>query len=162
MLTNGRESQTDKPFHLASCAFAWLVCLRSDASFRPAFLRLRTGPVWCLPTSDKPELPYMIERRQEGLQMMAVGQHPVNNAAASVDHLTGYLDEVGEEAFEFHPQDVAAYCGHDRDQAIPGFQVPGQRRNDHVSPVRQQAVRRHPQRIHSVLQLPDNVFLVAP
>ena len=103
----------------------------------------------------------MIERCQEGLQMPAIGQYSVNQAAAGSYDLTGNLNKTYQEPFEFHPQDVATCRGFQSYQTIPGLQIPGQGRNDHISPIRNQTIRRHPQCVDPALKLADNVLLVA-
>ena len=50
----------------------------------------------------------MIKCLQEGLQVPAVSQYPVNEAEAGNHNLAGNLDKASQEALEFHPQDIAA------------------------------------------------------
>jgi hypothetical protein len=93
--------------------------------------------------------------------MPAVGQYSVNQTATGSHDLTRYLNKAHQETFELHQQDVApcrrSYCY----QAVPGLQIPGQGCNNHISPIRNQSIRRHPQCIHPALELTDDVFLVA-
>jgi hypothetical protein len=103
----------------------------------------------------------MIERCQEGFQVPAMGQYSVNQAAAGGHYLARNLDKTHQETFEFHPQDIATCRGFQSDQTIPGLQIPGQGRNEHIGPVRNQAVRWHPQRVDPALELTDDVLLVA-
>jgi len=93
----------------------------------------------------------MIECRKESLQMPAMGQDPVNKASAGSDYLAGYQDKADQEAFEFHPQDVAPLCWNYRCQAIPSLKVPCQARNNHVGPVRNETIGRHSQCINPAL-----------
>ena len=93
--------------------------------------------------------------------MPAIGQYSVNQPAAGGHDLAGNLDKAHQEAFEFHPQDIATCRGFQCYQSIPGLQIPGQGRNDHISPIRDQTIRRHPQRIDPALELTDDIFLVA-
>src|SRR5512144_2249438 len=103
----------------------------------------------------------MIERCQENLQMSAMGQYPVNETATRCHDLTRYLDKIHQEAFELHPQDISTDSRHEGYHPIPSLQIPGQGRDDHISPIRYQAIRRHPQGVDSALELTDDVFLVA-
>src|SRR5271157_431676 len=103
----------------------------------------------------------MIESCQEDLQMPAIGQYSVNQAAAGSYDLAGNLDKTPQETLEFHPQDVATCRGFQSYQAIPGLQIPSQDSNDHISPIRNQTIRRHSQRVDPALELTDDVFLIA-
>ena len=93
--------------------------------------------------------------------MTTIGQYSVNQTTAGSHNLAWDLDKTPQEAFELHPQDIATRRGFQSDQAIPGLQIPGQGRNDHISPIRHQSIRRHPQRIDPALELADNVLLIA-
>ena len=93
--------------------------------------------------------------------MPAIGQYSVNQAAAGGHDLAGHLDKTYQETFEFHPQDIATCRGFQCYQAIPSLQIPGQGRNDHIGPIRNQTVRRHPQCVNPALELADDVLLVA-
>ena len=103
----------------------------------------------------------MVECVQEGFQMPAVVQYPPNQSASGHYDLTWYLNEVCQESFEFHPQNISARCRDEGYQTIPSLQVPGQGGDDHVGPIRDQPIRRHSQSIDSALELTDDVFLVA-
>jgi len=93
--------------------------------------------------------------------MPAVGQYSINKPAAGGYDLTWYLDKAPQKTFEFHPQDVATRCRLQSYQAIPGFQIPGQGGNDHISPIGYQSIRKHSQGVDSALELTDDVLLIA-
>ena len=66
-----------------------------------------------------------------------------------------------DEAPKFHThvfEPVALQVHHHR---IPGLQVPGQGRHEHVSPVADQVVERYPQRVDAALELGDDILLIA-
>ena len=156
-----KEKHKRQTFHWLSGSLD-LVCLCYALPFaRHSCSAGGTGSPAGEAPSSKPELPDIVERRQKGFEMLAIGQYPVNEATTGSYNLTGYLHKVHQEAFELHPQDITTYCRRLRHQAIPGLQIPRQRCDDHVGPVRYQTVRRHPQGVHSTLELTDDVFLVA-
>ena len=103
----------------------------------------------------------MVKGREERLQMPAVSQDSVHQLSTGGYYLAGDLNEAYEEALEFHPQDITAHCRRHAHHAIPGLQIPSQCSNDHIGPVRNQTVRRHPKSVHSILELSDDVLLVA-
>ena len=103
----------------------------------------------------------MVERGEERFQMLTITEDTKYQASAGLDDLTWYLDEAHQEPLEFHSQDVPTCHGCQGHQAIPGFQIPCQRRDDHVSPVGLQTVRWHSQRIDPAFKLTNDVFLVA-
>lgn len=92
--------------------------------------------------------------------MPAIGQYSVNQAATRRYDLAWNLDKTTQETFESHPQDIATCRLFQSYQAIPGLQTPVQGRNDHISPVRNQPIRWHSQRVDPALELADDVLLV--
>jgi hypothetical protein len=137
------------------------VCLRCTLSFHPLLFSTGAGSTQAPCALHVLKLTYMVKRRQKGLQVPAVGQYPANKSSSGLHDLAGYLNEGYQETFEFHPQNITTCCRHNGYQTIPGLQIPGQRRDDHIGPVRYQPIRRHPQRVDTTLQLTDDVFLVA-
>ena len=81
-------------------------------------------------------------------------------AGAAEDH-GGDEDDLGGEAAELHVDPVAPVGFAVQHHREPGLDVPGQGGDDHVGPVGDQVVERHPQRVDPVLELLDDVFLVA-
>jgi ferredoxin len=58
--------------------------------------------------NDLPELPDMLERREECLELFAGAQQPENQTPAGPHDLTRDLDETNQEPLEFHPQNLTA------------------------------------------------------
>ena len=93
--------------------------------------------------------------------MPTIGQYSMEEATTSGHDLAGDLNKTSQEAFEFHPQDIAACRRFQSYQSVPGFQIPGQCRNNHLRPIRHQSIRQHSQGVDSALELTDDVLLIA-
>src|ERR1019366_6157131 len=99
-----------------------------------------------------------------------VGKQAVDDAPAAADDLARQMDQGGCEPLELHPHQrvflflmdrlVSARCDREQEPA-PGFEVPGQSGADHVGPVAVEIVQRIAHRAHAVLELLDEVLLVA-
>ena len=97
-------------------------------------------------------------------------QQAIHQPPTATHQLTGQPHKGVHESFEFdlqHPGLVLAVFRAPttrrfrQRQRPPGFQVPCQRRHDHVGPIAQQIVHRRRQRPHAAVQLRQQVLLVA-
>src|SRR2546425_3125868 len=82
--------------------------------------------------SGQPQPLDVFKRREEGLEILAVAEDSIHQASAGCDDLAGYLHEVDQETLEFHAQDLTAHLARSRHQAVPGLEIPSERRDDHV------------------------------
>src|SRR3990170_5104946 len=91
-----------------------------------------------------------------------VGENPQHHVARRTQHLTGDQHHVVEEATKFHASDLARRLALGQAEPEPDLQIPGQTADHHVRPVGHQTVRGYAHRLHAVLELLDEVLLVAP
>jgi len=89
-------------------------------------------------------------------------QDSVNRTSSVFQDLRGQPDQVFQELSELHIQELLASFTSPDGQGEPGFQVPGQSSHNHIGPVAQKIVDRHPHRVDTVLELLDDVLLIAP
>ena len=55
--------------------------------------------------------------------MPAAGQYSEDEPTASRHNLARNLDKAPKKVFEFHPQNVLAYCRRQGNHAVPGLQT---------------------------------------
>ena len=77
------------------------------------------------------------------------------------DDLTGNEDEGIQKLFELHVENLLPRDGIFDEQAIPGFEIPGQGGNNHISPIGKQCICWCVESGHTVFELFDGIFLVA-
>lgn len=83
------------------------------------------------------------------------------NATSAVNDLTDHAYDQVQELTELHPHDRNAVLVVWLEHTEPRLQSPGQGRDDHVGPVRFEIVDGSAQRSDAVLQLLDQVLLMA-
>ncbi len=103
-----------------------------------------------------------IKGRQECMDPRVISQYPVCDAPAGKKDLHGDSDHPVEKPAKLHDQELIAMLPSTCQQSEPCFQSPGQSGHHHVGPVRYQIVHGHPQSIETILELLNEVFLVAP
>src|SRR6185437_6774014 len=110
-----------------------------------------------------------IEQAEEEVPMGMIIQHPIHQTPRLAYDLArdGYHDL--NEGLEFQTQQpelvrtilLCPATGLRQAQRRPRFQVPGQTRHHHVSPVTEQAVQRRFQSMHPSLNLLNHILLLA-
>lgn len=117
-------------------------------------MRVRTASGEAGPTDGPPDAEEPVDR---GLP----ADDPERGLSGPPDDVAGDDDHLADEAPELHGYVSSAILDQMREHREPAFQVPRERRDDHVGPVGFQVVERHPHRVHPALELGDEVFLVA-
>ena len=96
-------------------------------------------------------------------------QQSIDDAPAAFDDLRRDQQERIQECFEFHADDTALLgavflrpaTAFRQPQREPCFERPGQGGHDHVCPVAEQVVDWHLHGTNAILELLDDVFLIA-
>jgi hypothetical protein len=103
-----------------------------------------------------------IKGMHERVRPLVISQDTIPYPAACTDDLHRYSDQPIKKPAELHPQKLIPILPSAHQQRKPCFQGPRQRGHHHIGPVGNQAVHRHPQRIDPILELFNEVFLIAP
>src|SRR5271157_3739592 len=98
----------------------------------------------------------------ERINPLVISQYPVDYAATAGDDLHRYPNQPIEKPTKLHCQKLIPMLPFAHQQSEPCFQRPGQRGHHHIGPVGYQIVHRHPQSLETILELLNEVFLVAP
>ena len=81
---------------------------------------------------------YKIKGIKKCFKMFGVSQDAIYQAASGVYNLAWELDKAVEEAFKFHTQYITLRLWRLSKETVPGFEVPSQSCNHHISPIRNQ------------------------
>ena len=98
---------------------------------------------------------------EESIQRRPIADDAQRNAPRLPYHATRNQDDAVQERPKLHadvPTTITLPLHH---HGKPRLDVPGQGGHDHVSPVAEQVIHRQPQGVDPVLELLDDVFLVA-
>src|SRR3972149_3267046 len=109
----------------------------------------------------KLQAPYPVEGLHERMNPLVVSKHTVHYAPTRSDDLYRYPDQPVEKPAELHCQELISMFPFTHQQSKPRLQSPCQGCHDHIRPVGYQRVHRHSQSVDSVLELLNEVFLVA-
>ena len=92
---------------------------------------------------------------------MVIAQHPKNNLSTSVDYLNRHLYNRIEELAKFHSQQFFPALPAAYHKCKPCLQGPSQGAHNHIGPVRFQISYWHSHCVKTILQLLDQIFLIA-
>src|SRR5690606_33492081 len=101
-------------------------------------------------------------RAEEAIERRLIADEPKGDAARPAAHATRNQDDAVQEAPKLHGDVEAPIDLTMHHQREPRLEIPRQRGDDHVGPVADQVVERDSQGVHPVLQLLDDVLLIAP
>lgn len=110
----------------------------------------------------KGERLYRFRKLDDMLQMIIVANESVHDSPTGFDNQARDPDEAVQKALELHAQYRLSQWSVGQKKAVPGFKIPGQRGDNHKSPVGQQRIGGRSQGRNAVFQLVDIVFMVAP
>ena len=80
--------------------------------------------------------------------------------SARVQNLAGHLNNLSQETAIFHLHQLSGLQSGRQNHPHSGLQIPGLGCNHQIVPVGHQRIGGHPQRLHSVLELLNEVLLV--
>ena len=103
-----------------------------------------------------------LKGRQERTDPLIISQYPVYDAPAASNDLHRDSDQPIEKPTKLHDQELIPMLPFAYQQSEPCFQSPSQSGHHHIGPVGYQIIYRHPQSIETILELLNEVFLIAP
>src|SRR4030042_3269208 len=127
-------------------------------------LLLRTSPVFSEHSVQLRQLQpaHPIKGLHKRIDPLIVSQDTIYDPAPRTDDLGRYFHDPIEKPTKLHSQKLISLRMVLHQQRKPWFQGPCQGCHHHIRPVRDQSIHRHPQRIDAILELLNEVFLVAP
>jgi len=103
----------------------------------------------------------LLPDREQVRQPWIVGLDALHDTLPGAHDLRQHQDQRVQKAAKLHVQQRHAPFALRQQQPISGFQIPDLCGDRPIGPVAHRIVHRHARRIHPVLQLLDDVFLVA-
>jgi len=88
-----------------------------------------------LPGSCESEGPYKISMVEHAFQPVVVSDNSIFYGPAGSQDQTGDFDKCLDKALKFHANDGKTQGTVWHQHSIPGFQIPGQRGDNHIGPV---------------------------